>query len=103
MIGGSASAVLRPTLFTNQRYERDSAKILLFELRLTLAGKLDEVLITLFLADWNDQTTSDGQLLFQRLGDLRPTGRDQDCIKRRSLGPTPRAVADAQFDVLVTE
>src|SRR3954466_10669939 len=94
-----ATAIFGPTCFTDQWHERDGAKILLVEIRRSLAGKLDERLITLFLTDRNNQTATDCESLFKCWGYLRASGRDQDRIKRRSTRPTACAIANAQLDI----
>ena len=62
----AAPAILGPTPFTNQRHERDGAQIFLLEFSLALAGKLEQRLMTFFLADRNDETAADRELRFQR-------------------------------------
>ena len=54
MVRGCAAAILGPALFTDQRHERDGAKILFLEFGLALARELDQGLITLFITDRND-------------------------------------------------
>ncbi|MGY4339880.1 hypothetical protein ACVWW3_004786 [Bradyrhizobium sp. LM2.9] len=100
---GSASTILRPALFADQWHERDGAKILFFEFRPALPGELYQSLIALFLAYRNHQTATDCELLFQRRRHLGSASRDHDCIERRGLWPTARAIADAQFDIVITE
>jgi len=103
VVSGRASAVLGPTPFTNQRHERDGAQIFLFEFSLALAGKLEQRLMTFFLADRNDQTTADRELFLQRRRYLRSACCDQDRIKGCCLGPPTRTIGDAQFDIVVAE
>jgi hypothetical protein len=54
VIRGRASAVFGPTVFTNQGHERDGAKLLLFELGISLARQFYQGLISFFLAHRNN-------------------------------------------------
>ncbi len=103
MVGSPASAILGPTLFTNQRHERDGAEILFSEVGFALACKLDQGLIAIFLTDGNDQAAADCELLLKGRGYFRPARRDEDRIKGRGFGPPSRAIADTQLDIVVTE
>jgi hypothetical protein len=98
-----APAILGPALFTDQRHERDGAKILLLEISVALARKLDQSLMTLLPTHRNDQATADRKLLLQRRRHLGAARRDQDRVKGCGLGPPPRAVTDTQIDVVVTK
>jgi hypothetical protein len=90
-------------LFTDERHENDRAKLLFLKFIFALAGQLEQHLVTLFLADGNNQATAWRKLLLERGGYLGPACRNQDRIEGRRLRPAARAVAGPQFDIVIPE
>src|SRR5215204_4805555 len=103
VVRGRAPAVLRPALFADQRYEGHGAEVLFLVVGLTLARDLQQALVPLLLPDRNDEVTADRELLLQGLRHFRPTGRHEDGVERCGIRPALGAVADTQFDVIVTQ
>ena len=98
-----AATVLRPALFAYERNEGDGAQVLGFEGGSAGLHKLTERLAPRVLANRNDKPAAERQLRLQALGDLRSSGRDDNGVKGRRLGPALRAVARTQFDVVISQ
>ena len=54
---------------------------------------------------WNHDPAwaADGKLIEKRLGNLRRPGSDNDRLVRRMVGPTDRAIADVERDIVIFE
>ena len=75
-----------PALLADQRHEGDGAEILFLETVFAGAGDPQQGLVAM-LADGDHEPAAKRELLFQRLGHPRTTGRDDDRLVRRFVDP----------------
>ena len=87
----------------DERNKSNIGQVLAIVSILTNTGDADQLLHPRIAPNWNDQPTADFELLFQRFGNFRATGGDNDavigCMFRPSLGP----IFVANMDVVIAE